>query len=99
MPPTKLIIAINYNESNQLLQSKIDFEEIIDITKYISFNFGYPIKYRIISVCTLFRDNYITYCWNKENQKWYKFNDSNFSESQANDIFIGSPYILIYEKL
>ena len=98
-PPTILIITINYNENNELLHSKINFEEIIDITKYISFNFGYPIKYRILSVCTLFRDNYINYCWNKENQKWYKFNDSYFSESQANDIFIGSPYLLLYEKL
>ena len=93
--PSKLIINIEY--SNEIRPSKIDFDEIIDITKYA--NSKIPLKYRIISVCTFLKDNFITYLWNKDIKKWYKLNDSSVLECKKKEIYSKNPYLLLYEKL
>ena len=93
--PSKLIINIDY--VNNIKPSKIEFDEIIDITKYS--NSRFPLKYRIISVCTFINNNYIGYFLNKENKKWFRLNDSSFFECKKKDIYSGNPYLLLYEKL
>ena len=104
-PPNKLIINIDYGINKKYNPSNIKFDDIIDITKYVNFNFGTPIKYEITGVCTHLRPSgffghYVTFCKNKDNGKWYSFNDSSCNEIQYKDeIYKGSPYILLYEKI
>ena len=102
--PSILLINIDYGKNIKNIPSKIKFDEEIDITKYVHFPNLYPIKYRIICVCTYLNDsennnNYISFCWNKENKNWYKFCDSSFSKCEKKDIDLGNPYLLLYEKL
>ena len=103
-PPNKLLINIDYGKNKKFKPSKIIFDEIIDITKYVNFNFGIEIKYQIISVCSHFGHSgsfghYIAFCRNRETKKWYKFNDSSCDECNKEEIYTGSPYLLLYEKI
>ena len=41
----------------------------------------------------------ISYCWNKDNEKWNIFDDSSFNECEEKDIYLGNPYLLLYERL
>ena len=61
-PPNILLINIDYNECGESKPSKIEFDEIIDITKYVNYDYINPIKYRVICVC-----NYIKNSMNKDN--------------------------------
>ena len=104
-PPNKLILNIDYGKNKKYQPSNINFDDIIDITKYVNFNFGTRIKYEITGICTHLGSSgkfghYITFCKNKENKKWYSFNDSSCNEiKDKEEIYRGSPYILLYEKI
>jgi ubiquitin C-terminal hydrolase len=82
-PPNKLLINIDYGKNKKYEPSKIIFDETIDITKYINFNFGTNIRYRIICVCTHYGfsgsyGHYIAFCRHRLTGQWYKFNFSTF---------------------
>ena len=81
------------------MPSKIEFDEIIDITKYVHFPLRFPVKYRIACVCNFIKNNYIVCCWNREKEKWYKNIDSSFCECNEEDIYSGNPYLFLYEKI
>jgi ubiquitin carboxyl-terminal hydrolase 4/11/15 len=87
------------------MPSSIKYDHEIDITKYLSFNYGRKVKYRIMSVCSHYGisgsfGHYIAYCRDKINSKWYQFNDSIISECDANQIrYGGTPYLLLYERI
>jgi len=103
-PPNKLLINIDYGKNKKYKPSSIRFDEIIDITKFVNFNFGCPIKYRIICVCTHLGysgsyGHYIAYCRHRHSTQWYNFNDSSVNKCSKNDIYGGSPYLLLYEKI
>ena len=103
-PPNKLLINIDYGKYKKYNPESVKFDEVIDITKYVSFNFGMQIKYRIIGVCTHFGESgiyghYIAFCRNRNTGKWYVFNDSSFKECHSNSIYSGTPYLLLYEKI
>ena len=103
-PPNKLLINIDYGKNKRFKPSIVSFGETIDITEYVDFNFGMNIKYQIIGVCTHLGESgsyghYIAYCRHRENGKWYNFNDSSCSECNENDIYGGSPYLLLYERI
>ena len=104
-PPNKLILNIDYGKNKKYHPSNISFEDTIDITKYVSFNFGKRIRYEITGICTHLGSSgeyghYITFCKNKNNKKWYSFNDSKCNEvDKKEEIYRGSPYILLYEKI
>ena len=103
-PPNKLLINIDYGKNKKFQPSKIEFGEIINITEFVNFNFGYELKYRIVGVCTHLGysgsfGHYISYCKHRLTGKWYKFNDSSCSECNGNEIYTGSPYLLLYEKI
>ena len=53
-PPNKLLINLDFGKNKKFVPNKIKFGEEIDITKYVNFNFGAYIKYRIIGVCSHF---------------------------------------------
>ena len=103
-PPNELLINIDYGKNKRFQPSKIEFGQIINITKYVHFNFGYDIKYRLTGVCTHLGysgsfGHYVAYSWNQSNGKWYKFNDSSCNQCSENEIYDGSPYLLLYEKM
>ena len=103
-PPYKLLINIDYGKNKKFIPGSVKFDEEIDITKYVSFNFGFQIKYRIIGVCTHYGDSgsyghYIAFCRNRNNEKWYVFNDLSCKECSKNSIYSGTPYLLLYERI
>ena len=84
------------------IPKNVIFDEEIDITNYINFDFGKRIRYRIICVCTHLGSSgsyghYIAFCRHRLTGKWYKFNDSSCSQCSLNEIYGGSPYLLLYE--
>ena len=103
-PPNKMLINIDYGKNKKFKPKNIKFNEEIDITEYITFNFGKRIKYKILGVCTHLGNSgssghYIAYCRNNKSNEWYNFNDSSFDKCDADDIYEGSPYLLLYEKI
>ena len=103
-PPQKLLINIDYGKNKKYQPSQIEFDEIIDITKFVDFDYQQKIRYRIIGVCTHYGHSgsyghYVAFCKNKENDTWYEFNDSFCSECNQREIYRGSPYLLLYERI
>ena len=106
VPPKHLLINIDYGKNKKYMPSSVKFDEEIDITKYVNYNYNKNIKYRIIGVCSHLGDSgisghYIAFCKNSKNGKWYKFNDAIVSEcSNHSEIRnYGTPYLLLYEKI
>ena len=103
-PPNKLLIYIDYGKNNKYQPSSVLFDDIIDITQFVDFDYKQKIKYRILSVCTNFvssgdKGHYVAFCINTKENKWYEFNDSSVSECSKNSIYRGNPYLLIYERI
>ena len=103
-PPLKLVINIDYGKDKIYKVQSLQFDEILDVTKYLSFNFGKRIEYQISGICTHLgvsgaSGHYIAFCRNKVNGQWYNFNDSSMRKCSKNEIYIGSPYLFIYELL
>ena len=103
-PPNKLLINLDYGKNKKYQPSRIYFDENIDITDFVNFNFGCRLKYRIIGVCTHYgysgsTGHYIAFCRHRETGDWYKFNDSSCYKCGHNEIYGGSPYLLLYERI
>ena len=47
VPPSKLLIFIDYGNNEVYKPSNITFDRIIDITKFVNFDYGTTIKYQI----------------------------------------------------
>ena len=102
--PIKLILNIDYGKDKKYKVEKLIFPNELDITPFLSFNFGNNNKYRLISVCSHIgasgeTGHYVTYCKNTEKNKWYKFNDSSCNFCDEYVIYNDNPYLLIYEKI
>ena len=103
-PPSKLLINIDYGKNKKYQPTSVDFDDIIDITKFVDFDYKIKIKYRILGVCTHYGysgkyGHYVAFCRNSKENKWYEFNDSNVSECSKNNAIRGSPYLLLYERI
>ena len=103
-PPNKLLINLDYGKNKKYQPNLIEFDQTIDITKYVNLDFEVPIKYNIIGVCTHLGysgsfGHYIAFCKNKQTEEWYNFSDSSCIKCKASDISKGSPYLLLYEKI
>ena len=99
-PSQKLLINIDYEKKEKYHPSVVEFDEEIDITNFVDFDYKKKIKYKIIGVCTCFEHHqWLAFCRNKKNDKWYKFNDSSFSECDKGEIYKGIPYLLLYERI
>ena len=103
-PPSKLIINIDYGKNKINNVKQLIFDEMIDITSFINFDFGKKIIYQISGVCTHLGSSgptghYIAYCRNKQTGMWYNFNDSFVRLCDKNEIDRGSPYLLVYEQI
>ena len=100
--PKYLILNIDYGPNKINNVKKLIFDHEIDLQNYISLYCGQKTKYKLVAICTHLGDSgstghYITYCLNKKNNKWYEFNDSNVNICEEEDIYKGSPYLLLYE--
>ena len=103
-PPSKLIINIDYGKNKINNVKQLIFDETIDITSFINFYSGKKIIYQISGVCTHLGSSgptghYIAYCRNKQTGMWYNFNDSFVRLCDKNEIYRGSPYLLVYEQI
>ena len=104
-PPKNLLINIDYGKNKKYMPKFIKYDDEIDITKYLNDYSGKPIRYKILGICSHFGDSgsyghYIAFCRNKQNSKWYKFNDAMVSECGIEEIKrSGNPYLLLYEKI
>ena len=102
--PLKLILNIDYgkNKINDIKQ--LFFDEEIDLKEYLSLYCGQKTKYKLCSVCTHIGSSgqsghYITFCLDKRNNEWYKFNDSSCKRiKDKSELKKNSPYLLIYEQ-
>ena len=102
-PPNNLVINIDYGKDKKYKVKNLQFDEIIDVTDYLSFNFGKRIEYQISGICTHLgvsgaSGHYIAFCRNKINGEWYNFNDSKVRHCNKSEIHIGNPYLFIYEQ-
>ena len=103
-PPLKLLINLDYGKNKKYQPSSIEFDEEIDITKFVDFDYGQKIRYRLIGVCTHLGNSgatghYIAFCKNTAENVWYKFNDAYVSKCENKDIHGGTPYLLLYERV
>ena len=104
-PPNKLLINIDYGKNKKYQPSYIQIDDIINITDIVPYDYKQQIKYQILGICTHYGSSgryghYVAFCRNKENDKWYEFNDSSCSEvKNKNTIYGGSPYLLLYERI
>ena len=105
LPPKYLLINIDYGKNKKYMPKSINYQNELDITKYMSYNDGKPIKYKLLTICSHMGSSgsfghYIAYCKQKENGKWYQFNDAFVSECKQEEIINGGdPYLLLYEKI
>lgn len=104
-PPNILVINIDYDGNKNNKPSNVEFEETIDITKYV-FNSKEHLRYRITCICTLLDNSenknkyhYIAYCKDKINNQWFKFDDTFCSQCDSKEIYTGIPHLLFYEKI
>jgi ubiquitin C-terminal hydrolase len=102
--PNYLILNIDYGKNKINNVKKLIFEHEIDLQEYLSYYCGQKTKYKLVAICTHLGSSgpgghYITFCLNKENKKWYEFNDSNVNICEEKDIYNGSPYLLLYKMI
>ena len=102
--PKVLIIILNRGINN-IYKVKLNFEEIIDITKFVSVK-ERNVIYKLIGVIThLSGDNggnFIAFCRSPIDNNWYRYNDSIVTkvENVKKDIIdFETPNILFYTKV
>ena len=100
--PPYLIINFDYGKDKKYKPKKVNFGQKINILDFIDKERPIIKEYELISVSTHIgisgnSGHYIAYCKNS-NDKWYKFNDSSVKESNSDDVYSNSPYLLIYKR-
>ena len=98
-----LILILNYGKGI-LFECDVDFDEYIDISKYVQQTNISPVKYRLLGIIvhigpSSMSGHFIAYCRQQDNS-WYKFNDSIVSKATFNEIknSNGIPYVFFYEN-
>ena len=97
-----LILILNYGKGI-LFECDVDFDEYINISKYVLQANNSPVKYRLLGIIVHIGPNsmsghFIAYC--RRDNSWYKFNDSIVSNASFNEIknSSGIPYVFFYEN-
>eukprot|EP01087_Luapelamoeba_hula_P023258 TRINITY_DN8513_c0_g1_i1.p1 TRINITY_DN8513_c0_g1~~TRINITY_DN8513_c0_g1_i1.p1 ORF type:complete len:1313 (+),score=298.81 TRINITY_DN8513_c0_g1_i1:395-3940(+) len=84
------------------LETLIDFPEELDMTPYVVGSSEVAPRYKLYAVSnhsgSMGFGHYTAYALNKNNQKWYCFNDSHVSEASEKEIVSSSAYLLFYER-
>ena len=99
-----LILILNYGKGI-LFECDVDFDEVIDISKYVEKKESSPVKYRLLGLIVHFgpssmNGHFIACCRGLEDKnQWYKLNDGLVSKTTFSEIkTIGMPYVLFYEN-
>ena len=101
--PKVLIINLNRGHGN-IYKVGIQFPEKLNLTNYAESTVDNNSNYKLISIITHFGESgtgghFIAFCFVKNKNKWYKFNDSIVTESNFQEAASsGSTYILFYER-
>ena len=101
--PPYLIINFDYGKNKKYVPNKVVFGGIIDLTDFTDEQCEEK-TYELIAVSTHMGSSgtgghYIAYCKDKNNNKWYKFNDSFVKECQFGKVNSYSPYFLIFKRI
>ena len=105
--PKVLTIILNRGKGKQFVD-KVEFDEIIDIKKYVDDTFikekKRKFKYKLIGVSTHIGSSsdyghYIAYCYRENEKQYYCFNDTSTRKINFNELKEDEPYILFYEKI
>ena len=104
--PHYFIFILNRGKGN-MFDVKLNFQEIIEISKYVEKKDGPNLMYQLYSIVThigpsSMSGHFIAFCKSPIDSLWYKYNDSQVE--LVGDFFqniheFGCPYILFYEKL
>ena len=101
--PKNLIINLNRGKGIEY-DVKINFEEYINIRKYV-FAYDSPFYYELTGVVCHYGSNdmgghFIAFCKNSDTCEWYKFNDQMVTKCPFNDVTkSGMPYVLFYSYI
>jgi len=103
--PEYLILILNRGKGN-IYNVKLNFDEVIDIGKYVFIKKGPHLIYHLYAIVTHYgpssmSGHFIAFCKSPFDNKWYKYNDSivslvGDSFKQVNEA--GTHYILFYER-
>ena len=103
--PNVLVLILNRGKNN-IYDVKLNFEEIIDITKFVSVKEG-KVIYKLTGVITHYGESgpnahFLAFCRSPIDNRWYRYNDATVTEVKdvKKDIIdFGNPYILFYKKV
>lgn len=99
----KVLIIILDRGKNKKFNVNVNFDEIIDLKNYIDEeNYKYSTKYKLIGVSSYFGSggncgHYKSICLCDDNN-YYQFDDSISTLLKNKNFYIGSPYILFYQR-
>ena len=105
--PKVLTIILNRGKGKQFT-NKVDFDEIINIEKYVDNTFidkrNKKYNYKLICVSTHLGSSsncghYIAYCFRENTNRYYCLNDESYRVVSFDDLKYGEPYILFYERI
>ena len=104
--PKILILLLNRGTGLQF-KVKLEFTEILDISKYVSQQNGNGVKYKLIGVITHLGlsgedGHFIAHCLSPIDKKWYTYNDAivhEIKDYQKEIIDLGMPYLLFYKRI
>ena len=102
--PNILVLILNRGKNN-IYNVKLNFEEIIDITKFVSVNEG-QVVYNLTGVITHYGESgpnahFLAFCKSPVNNRWYRYNDAvvtDVKDVKKDIINFGNHYILFYKK-
>ena len=99
------IIVINLNRGHgNIYNVGIKFQENIDLSNYAEMYYEKNNNFKLIGIITHFgpsgiSGHYIAFCFEKDKNAWYKFNDSMVTESNFQEASTtGDIYVLFYES-
>lgn len=99
----KILIIILDRGKNKKFNINVNFDETIDLNNYIDEeNYKYSTNYKLIGVCSHFGScgncgHYKSICLCDDNN-YYLFDDSFSDLLKKKNFYIGSPYILFYQR-
>ena len=101
--PNYLIINLNRGKG-AVYECKVNFPENLDLSNYVSFKQGKTYFQLYAVICHLgpssMSGHFVAYCRHKQNDKWYKYNDSFVTEcTKPQEYNEGMPYILFYRAV
>ena len=102
-----VLILILYRGKGNIYNVKLDFNEIIDITKFVLLKEMPKIRYELYGVITHIGQSgpnahFIASCKSPVDSKWYRYNDAIVTpiNNIKNEVInFGTPYILFYQKI